>query len=695
MRLLINLSAHLPVGSSRQSAAVAMVGWLQPLLELLQRDERIRLSLYHSGPLIQWALAEHPTYMVQLAGLVQKQQVHLTGGGFYAPMLAVISPQDALAQLRHTQQFWQAQLHHRPRGAWLTQQSWAPHLPELLRQAGLDFALVDGRSLRAVGVSEFELGKPIATEHLGNRIQLIATVPALAPPFAEANAKGLIEELERLRDGGAEQVALDLPWEKLADHLKTGAMTPFFDTLLSQASWLELNGVMPQTQSTNPILAYPSNAMAGPQGTFSMAGEGALQRHKILTATATQGNADRSHFIHGATWSGYLGRYPLAQALHQKTQWLSRKVAAARIPTQWRNELERRVQRAQCHDVYGHGPAQAGIYQPHLRQAVLAEHQQVEETLRCLSACAGGEPKRLNELEVQAVDFDGDGIEDLRLLGSRAWWTISPANGATISACALPAAGFDLVNLMERKPEFYHRMARRGLDGFSLAHPDIAEHLRQTDRQRLVGFTDRFITAEEEVALSQTDLDRLERGDFIGQAFTRVSPPATDPEVGFRLGRAGSISGIGGGHLYLEKHFVATNAGRELEVRYTIANRGSSMIASTFVPEIYFSLPAQSPRDLQMKLGGEVYTMDAAASHRGASIQMLAPKEGIQVSLIVPEILDLASDPVFTVHQAGETVAATYQGHRVRVRVPLRLAAGDKWTGTFLLRVGHRRVGTT
>jgi hypothetical protein len=692
MRLLINLDAHLPIGTSRRHTAHAVASSFQPLLELLQRERGIRLSLHHSGALIQWVLAEHPAYMVQLAGLVQQGQVSLIGGGFYAPMLAAISRPDALAQLRRTQDFWQDQLHSRPRGARLTEQTWVPHLPELLRQAGLDFALVDARSLRAVGVSETELGQPLASEHLGARIALVAARPALAETLARADTDALLDDLERLRDDGAAQVALDLPTVRLETPLKSGALARLFDQLGTRASWLELDGMPLQQPDSKPLIAYPSSATVGLQGTYSMAPESGLQRHKILAATAAKGSADRSHFIHGATWSGYLSRYPEAQALHQKTQWLSRTVAAARIPTSWRVELEHRVQRAQAHDAYGHGPNAAGIYRPALRRAVLAEHQQIEETLRSLAACAAGEPKRLNGLEVQAIDFDGDGVDDLCLIGSRAQWTISPAQGATISGCAVPASGLDLIDLVARKPEFYHRMARHGQGGYSLSSPDVAEHIGQTDEQPLFAFTDRFITAEEQVALSQTDLSPLERGDFIGATFTRISPPADDPEGGFRLGRAGTIRGIGGGQVYLEKHFILSNAGRQLEVRYTIANRGAATIANTFVPELYFSLPAESPSDLRMKLGDAVYAMDQSASHRGASVQMIAPHHGVQISVIVPAVLDLGSDPIFAVHQDGDSVRATYQGHRIRVGVPLRLASGTSWTGTFVLRIAHHPV---
>lgn len=99
---------------------------------------------------------------------------------------------------------------------------------------------------------------------------------------------------------------------------------------------------------------------------------------------------------------------------------------------------------AQCNDAYWHGVF-GGLYLRHLREAIWGHLADAEGALR------QGEG-----LEVEALDLDADGSEELWIHGSRFSAVVAPRRGGGIEELSLFEEGRNLADVLTRRREAYH-----------------------------------------------------------------------------------------------------------------------------------------------------------------------------------------------------------------------------------------------
>src|SRR5207247_3459386 len=101
--------------------------------------------------------------------------------------------------------------------------------------------------------------------------------------------------------------------------------------------------------------------------------------------------------VRGAHWRKFFVRDPESNRMNKKMQALSARCRRAGDPAAARQAIGR----AQCNDAYWHGVF-GGLYLPHLRQAIWRN-----------LALAEGELRRDAPLEVEQLDLDADGFEEI------------------------------------------------------------------------------------------------------------------------------------------------------------------------------------------------------------------------------------------------------------------------------------------
>src|SRR5688500_17908153 len=134
--LALTLHNHQPVGNFGWVIAETYERAYLPMLEALERHPGVRLALHYTGPLLSWLRAERPGFIERLAGLVDRGQVEIVGGGWYEPVLAALPERDRIGQLVRMADELEALFGRRPRGAWLAERVWEPDLPTSLVSAG-------------------------------------------------------------------------------------------------------------------------------------------------------------------------------------------------------------------------------------------------------------------------------------------------------------------------------------------------------------------------------------------------------------------------------------------------------------------------------------------------------------------------------------------------------------------------------
>jgi alpha-amylase len=148
--------------------------------------------------------------------------------------------------------------------------------------------------------------------------------------------------------------------------------------------------------------------------------------------------------LRGGHWRNFLVKYSEANRMHKKMQRLSLLCRERGDPP----EARRAIGRAQCNDAYWHGVF-GGLYLPHLRAAVWRNLGHAESTLR------HGE-----SLTCETLDADGDGLDELWIHSAACSVVISPHRGGAIEELSVFAHEVNFADVLTRRREVYHRLAR-------------------------------------------------------------------------------------------------------------------------------------------------------------------------------------------------------------------------------------------
>jgi hypothetical protein len=259
LALCFGVHNHQPVGNFEHVLEAAEAQAYRPFLECLRGRPEVRLTTHWTGGLLEWMREHAPQTFDLLSLLVGRGQVELLTGGFYEPILAVLPDHDKVGQIQRLTEFIVSHFGVRPRGMWLAERVWEPHLPPALREAGVEYVLVDDSHFGLAGVDPDVLGGYYLTEDQGVTIGIFPINQRLRYliPFAEVEAS--VEYLERRR---GQVTALTIAddgekfgvWPGTYRHVyEEGWLNRFFDRLLA-LPWLRLTtfGNRPRAGSICP-----------------------------------------------------------------------------------------------------------------------------------------------------------------------------------------------------------------------------------------------------------------------------------------------------------------------------------------------------------------------------------------------------------------------------------------------------------
>jgi alpha-amylase len=465
------IHSHQPVGNFDHVIEQAYQKSYAPFVRALLQHPRIRLSLHFSGILLEWLEKHHSEYFQQLRELTRRSQVELVGGGYYEPILSVISDVDKLAQLRKLADYISHHFGVAPRGAWVAERVWEPTLPRPLTEAGVDYVVLDDTHFLAAGLQPGELRGTYVTEEDGQPLRLIPSLQAFryTIPFQEP-----AETLRILREGVDQPGALFAMgddcekfgvWPGTYDHVfKNGWMERFLTALENSADWLETTTVSDYLRSHAPL-----GRIYLPTASYAEMMEWALPTTAFAEFEACLGESERlphgerfRRFLRGGFWRNFLSKYAEANQLQkqvlresQRLQVLSGAAAGDAEKTKVLAEAHTHLLAAQCNDPYWHGVF-GGLYAPHLRSAVLRHLIQAESELDRVAGPGAGV-----QAEILTTDFDVDGQEEILLRQNIAGMILHPADGGTVSSLRFKPAQVELVNSLMRRPEPYHALVRK------------------------------------------------------------------------------------------------------------------------------------------------------------------------------------------------------------------------------------------
>ncbi|HEU4371035.1 MAG TPA: alpha-amylase/4-alpha-glucanotransferase domain-containing protein [Methylomirabilota bacterium] len=666
---------HQPIGNFESVLREATERAYRPFFQRLQARPELRLTVHCTGSLLAW-LREHERSTFDLLGtVVASGRVELLTGGFYEPILAILPDGDQRGQIARLSEFLRAEFGVRPRGMWLAERVWEPHLPRALRDAGVEYVLVDDRHFVLAGLESDDLGGYYLTEDQGATLGVFPINQRLRQliPFA-----GVDKSLEYLAERRGRLPAVTVVddgekfgvWPGTYRHVyEEGWLDTFFDRVLA-TPWLRLStfadvvdGLPAAGRIYLPTASYQEmGEWALPPAAGRILGEARRDLGQL------EGGARLIDLLRAGFWRNFLVKYPEVAEFYWKMQRLSAAVERRRRERPDDAGLlaaREALWRGQANDAYWHGVF-GGCYLPHLRRAVKSALLEAEARL-----ADGGEP-----VTVTRGDLNGDGREEIAVRTEALAVMLNPAQGGSLTEIGVLDRRHDLADVLARRPESYHAQLADAVEDGGIRSIHDAPGEKQPGLRRLLAY-DRFRRAS------------LLDGWFdAGGLLDAVEPW---PAGRLALGDAGFVATVahadGGVEIALRHRDQSPAAldvdkrvsvrGATLTARYRLAGAPGSRLDGRWAVQWNLALSAGEASGRYLTLPGRPSLASSGRLGDVSAVTLVDEWLGLEARLAWTPGAELAWGPVETVSVSEAGFERIYQGLAVLLAWPLDGETGE------------------
>jgi len=658
---------HQPIGNFEGVLRETTQRAYRPFLELLRARPEVRLTVHCTGSLLEWLRDREPATFDLLGEVVQAGRVELLTGGFYEPILAILPDADKRGQIQRLSEFLGAHFGVRPRGMWLAERVWEPHLARALHEAGVEYVLVDDRHFALAGLDVDDLGGYYLTEEQGATLGVFPINERLRHfiPFAEVDKS--IEYLGERRGRLPAVTVVDDGekfggWPGTYRHVyEEGWLDRFFDRVLA-TPWLRL-ATFADVVDTLPA----AGRIYLPTASYIEMGEWALPAAagRALEAAkrdllALDGGDRLAGLLRSGFWRNFLVKYPEVGEMYWKMIRVSTAVGRARQrhpDDAGLREAREALWRSQANDAYWHGVF-GGCYLPHLRRAVKSALLEAETRL----------PVDDGPASATVTDVNGDGRPEVLLRTSALALTLNPARGGTLTEIAALARRHDLADVLGRRQEAYHaRLVDGAASSMRSIHDPPSE--KEPGLQRLLAY-DRFRRASllDAVFDAQGEPDAVEPWDSsraaLGEAVFTHAVERRDGVVEVRLRHRVETPAA----IEVDKRVVARDAAVTARYRLT-ATAGA--LEGRWGVQWNLALSAGDAPGRYLTLPGQPSLGSAGRARDVAHVALVDEWLGLTADLAWQPAAELAWGPVETVSVSEGGFERIYQGLALLLLWPL------------------------
>ncbi len=205
--LIIGLSC-MDIADSVEKAEDKFIKIYKPFLRKLYEFPGIKTVIHFSGMLLEWFEEKHPEVIMLIEELVKKRkQVEVLGGGYYEPILPMLSAQDRTGQIESLTTLLRKKFGKRPLGCWITGSIWDNSLIVPIRNSGMDYVFLDYSLID--NITDDFLYKPFITEDSGKLITVFPSHSMLSS-IQEPDAEKYIDILKRKAKTAASDKVISL-----------------------------------------------------------------------------------------------------------------------------------------------------------------------------------------------------------------------------------------------------------------------------------------------------------------------------------------------------------------------------------------------------------------------------------------------------------------------------------------------------
>jgi len=602
---------HQPVGNFEHVIEESYQNAYLPFLRAIEKHPSIKLSFHITGYLLDWLLEHHKEYIEMFREMIQRGQVEMMGGGYYEPILAVIPPQDRIGQIKMMSDRLEELFGKRPRGMWLAERIWEPQLPVCLKEAGIEYVVVDDYHFIKAGLRKEELAGYYITEDMGDPLKIFPGNERLRYIIPFEAVERFIEHVRWASALGPNPAVI------FADDGEKFGTWPGTHQWVYNEGWLDrfLNAVTENSDMVKPVTFSeymdnndPVGRVYLPTTSYMEMGEWALPAEASETFTnlvnevKSWPDGERiGRFLQGGFWRNFFAKYPESNWMHKRMLMVSEEVRSqdARCKMQ---PATSHLYQAQCNDAYWHGVF-GGLYLPHLRTAVyenlikaenLAEERQKDESTRLMEKAKTFSPQPLAFTLIK--DFDADTFNEILVRTQSLNLFFSPHNGGAIVELDYRPKAVNLSNTLSRWEEGYHHRVKiqaqktnqgeaKSIHDLTLSKEEGLEKHLFFDKYQRLSLVEHFLKKQETLdAFRMSTYEEL--GDFFHGSYEIRGQKEIQGSIRLILNRNGRVKDQKVG---VEKSILVK--GNEIEVKYLVVNLGQNLLETKFGVEFNLILP--------------------------------------------------------------------------------------------------------
>ncbi len=445
---VLGIHNHQPTGNFDHVFQWAYDHAYKPFLDVLKRYPKIKLSIHHSGPLLDWLMEKHPKYLADYSGLARDGRVEIMGGAYYEPILPIIPDRDKLGQLTLMKEKIKEIFGYDAIGVWVPERVWEPFLPRFIKKSGYEYVVLDDVHFLYSGLKEDDLTWFYTTEDSGFAISAFPDLQVLRYmiPFHTVEAiEGYFRSFKDREDDVMLVMADDGEkfgvWPGTYKHVyEEGWLDKFFAMLtkLMEENWFEMvtfKYMVENHRSKDRV--YIPTASYIEMTEWVLPPDMGREFEDLVKS-----NEEWKPYLRGGHWRMFFSKY------HESNLMKSRMLEASSMVETMESEEKKKeatlyLYKGQTNCAYWHGVF-GGLYLPHLRRAIY-------ENLVKAEALAVREK---GYLSITEKDFDADGMSEIIVRNKRFLAAIDTEWGAIMEFDEYDTG--NLINVMARYKEAYH-----------------------------------------------------------------------------------------------------------------------------------------------------------------------------------------------------------------------------------------------
>ncbi len=704
VNFVFGLHSHQPVGNFESVFEDSFRKSYSPFLNTFADFPEIKISLHYTGALFDWIVEKHPDYIKKLKMMIKRGQVEIMTGGYYEPILSIIPDHDKIGQIKSFTKRLEEVLETSPKGMWLAERVWEPHIPKCISQAGVKYTVVDDSHFRNSGLNEIQTLGYYITEELGHSIYVFPISEKMRYTIPFQPVQATIDYLGSVAsEDGSRIVVMADDGEKFGvwpDTFKHVYENKWLENFLSELrrnnSWIKCLTFSEALEKFKPLgRTYLPTASYTEMMEWVLPAQTIHKYEGFINKLKNKNEyEDNKIFIKGGFWRNYFAKYPESNQIHKKMLFVSNKINEAEGEIKLKkdkNELEKAKQslwRGQVNCGYWHGVF-GGLYLPHLRKAIyenLIDADNIVEKIK---------HKKSEWAEIFETDLDVDGNAEVVYQSNLQNLYFKPNEGGILFEHDFLPANFNLIDTLSRKEEGYHfKVIQAKLapseqnDTAASIHDFIRtkelglEKYLTYDWYRRASLIDHFIGDDTTIDKFH-DLHYAEEGDFVNQPYTYKISKHKDKIV-LLLSRIGAIYKTGQIiPVQVEKKITFPKDSAGLTADYTIINLYDRNIKINFGSEFNINFQAGMAPD-RYYFGDGIPTTNNFLTSAG---ETAIPKEfgvcdewlGIKATFKSNKNGVLWRFPIETVSLSEGGFERVYQSSVLLQKYEISLAPSEKW----------------